>query len=105
MARYTNFLTVPSSVPSLRASIASTLKSCGLNMIYEQEDYLVAKEKPGDVTFSQLATIEVMITPPSSSIAEAKINLVVRNEELPLHRDNHCQRVFEEVNQALVTVV
>jgi hypothetical protein len=105
MARYTNFLTVPSSVSSLRASIASTLKSCGLNMIYEQEDYLVAKEKPGAVTFSQLATIEVLITPPSSSIEEAKINLVVRNEELPLHQDNHCQRVFEEVNQALVTVV
>jgi hypothetical protein len=74
-------------------------------MIYEQDDYLVAKEKPGQVALSQLATIEVLINPPTSSLEEAKINLVVRNEELPLNRDNHCQRLFEEINQALVTVV
>jgi hypothetical protein len=105
MARYTNLLTVPKSIPSLRDSIADSLKSCGLSLIYEAGDYLVAKEKPGQVTFSQLATIEVLINPPTSNLEAAKVNLVVRNEELPLHRNNHCQKVFETVNEAITAVV
>jgi hypothetical protein len=105
MARYTNLLTVPKSIPCLRDSIADSLKSCGLSLIYEAGDYLVAKEKPGHVSLAQLATIEVLINPPTSNLEEAKVNLVVRNEELPLHRDNHCQRVFETVNQAISAAV
>ncbi len=105
MARYTNLLTVPKSIPSLRDSIADSLKSCGLSLVYETGDYLVAKEQPGQVSFSQLATIEVLINPPTSSVEAAKVNLVVRNEELPLHRDNHCQRVFETVNDAITAAV
>jgi hypothetical protein len=105
MARYTNFLTVPKSIPSLRDSIADSLKSCGLSLIYEAGDYLVAKEKPGQVSLSQLATIEVLINPPTSNLEAAKVNLVVRNEELPLHRNNHCQKVFETVNEAISAVV
>lgn len=105
MARYTNLLTVPKSIPSLRDSIVDSLKSCGLSLVYETGDYLVAKEKPGQVTFAQLATIEVLINPPTSNLGEARVNLVVRNEELPLNRDNHCQRVFETVNEAIAAAV
>jgi hypothetical protein len=105
MARYTNLLTVPKSIPTLRDSIADSLKSCGLSLIYETGDYLVAKEKPGEVSFSQLTTIEVLINPPTSAAETAKVNLVVRNEELPLNRDNHCQRMFEAVNQAITAAV
>ncbi len=94
MARYTNLLTVPKSIPSLRDSIADSLKSCGLSVVYDAGDYLVAKEKPGQVSISQLATIEVLINPPTSTLEAAKVNLVVRNEELPLHQDNHCRGNF-----------
>jgi len=78
MARYTNLLTVPKSIPTLRDSIADSLKSCGLALIYETGDYLVAKEKPGEVSFAQLTTIEVLINPPTSAAETAKVNLVVR---------------------------
>jgi hypothetical protein len=105
MARYTNLLTIPKSIPTLRDSIADSLKSCGLSLVYETGDYLVAKEKPGEVSFAQLTTIEVLINPPTSTAETAKVNLVVRNEELPLHRDNHCQRMFETVNQAIAAAV
>ncbi len=104
MARYTNLLTVPKTPPSLRDSIISSLKSCGLNMVYETGDYLVAKEIPGQVSLAQLTTIEVLINPPSGSMGPAKVNLVVKNEELPLRQKNHCQQVFETVNQALVAL-
>lgn len=103
MARYTHLLTLsePTLAPDLGDSIVRTLESCGLRMVYANKDYFVAKEKPGHVTFSQLATIEVMITLPNSMADDAKLNLVVKNEELPLQRNNHCQRVFEAVSQAI----
>lgn len=105
MARYTNLLTVPPQNSGLRDSIVSSLESCGLNMVYEATDYLVAKEKPGQVSLSQLTTIEVLINPPTNRIDSARVNLVVKNEELPLNRNNHCQQVFEAVNQAIISLV
>ncbi|NEP20244.1 MAG: hypothetical protein F6J97_25740 [Leptolyngbya sp. SIO4C1] len=63
------------------------------------EDWLLAKEKPGNVSYSQLATVEVLI---NSTVSDAStINLVVKNEELPLQTNNHCQRIFEQVNAAI----
>ncbi|MGF1568096.1 MAG: hypothetical protein ACFCVD_08485 [Nodosilinea sp.] len=105
MARYTNLLTFSKAIPGLRDSIVSSLESCGLSMIYETGDYFVAKEKPGQVSLSQLTTIEVLINPPTQTLGAAKVNLVVKNEELPLNQNNHCQRVFEAVNQAIVALV
>ncbi|HEY9761035.1 MAG TPA: hypothetical protein V6D07_00845 [Trichocoleus sp.] len=101
MARYTNFFKVPRPSSSLRDSLVSSLKSCDLNMVYEAADYLVAKEKPGQVSLSQLATVEVLINPPTTESAEAKVNLVVKNEELALSANNHCHRIFEVVNEAI----
>ena len=89
-------------MPRLRDSLVNTLKSCDLNMVYETTDYIVAKEKPGNVSLTQLATIELLINPPISGEAQAKVNLVVKNEELPLSRNNHCQRVFEVINDAII---
>ena len=103
MARYTHLLTLsePTMISDLEASIVRTLEACGLNMVYANKDYFVAKEKPGHVAFSQLTTIEVMITLPNATADKAKVNLVVKNEELPLQRNNHCQRMFEIVSQAM----
>lgn len=102
MARYTNLFTSAGSVPTLRQSLAETLRACNLSLIYETADYLVAKEKPGHVSFSKLTTVEVLINPPLAGQDEARVNLVVKNEELPLQTDNHCQQVFEAINQAIV---
>lgn len=101
MARYSNFFRVSNSSISLRDFLVSTLQACGLNLVYETSDYLVAKEKPGQVSMNQLATVEVLINPPTSEDTQAKVNLVVRNEELPLNLNNHCHRVFSTVNEAL----
>lgn len=104
MARYTKYFTVTRSDFNLRASLVSSLKSCDLNLVYETADYLVAKEKPGQVSMNQLATVEVLINPPTTGEVAAKVNLVVRNEELPLNTNNHCHQVFEVVNEAIVAI-
>lgn len=101
MARYTNFFTASASAHDLRQSVVQIFQACDLNLVYEAKDYLVAKEKPGQVAYSQLATVEVLINPVPPDQAGTCVNLVVKNEELPLKSNNHCQRVFELVNQVI----
>jgi hypothetical protein len=102
MARYTNLFTASGSAQDLRRSVVRVLQACNLSLIYEAADYLVAKEKPGQVTYSQLATVEVLIDTPPDQESRAQVNLVVKNEELPLKTNNHCHRVFKLVNQTIV---
>ncbi|NER81234.1 MAG: hypothetical protein F6K42_17030 [Leptolyngbya sp. SIO1D8] len=101
MARYTTLFRAVSPPSQLRQALVNTLASCDLNLIYENEDYLVAKEKPGGVKPAQLATVEVLINPPTVSEPSARVDIVVKNEELALSRDNHCHRIFELVHQAI----
>ncbi|MGF1459259.1 MAG: hypothetical protein ACFBSG_09550 [Leptolyngbyaceae cyanobacterium] len=90
-----------SSLTHIRQKVADTLTSCDLNLIYENEEYLVAKEKPGMVKPGLLATVEVLINPPTVSEPSTRVDVIVQNEELPLKKDNHCYRIFEAVNQAI----
>lgn len=104
MARYTNLFTAIGSTLDLKQSVMRVFQDCGLSLVYETKDYLVAKEKPGQVAFSKLATVEVLINPTVNDEIDARVNLVVKNEELPIHRDNHCQQVFSTVNQAIASI-
>jgi hypothetical protein len=107
MARYTNSLPVSTATARLRDSLISTLQSCGLNMVYETKDYLVAKEQPGQVSISQLTTIEVLINPPTAAADSTStwVSLVVKNEELPLKRNNHCEQMFSAISEAIGAAV
>ncbi|MBE9079755.1 hypothetical protein IQ241_21080 [Romeria aff. gracilis LEGE 07310] len=100
MARYTNFFITGSSLPEVHQSLVAVLQSCDLTLVYEDSSYIVAKEKPGQVSFGQLATVELLINPPTTQ-SGAKVDLVVKNEELPLRAENHCHDVFQVVNQAI----
>jgi hypothetical protein len=102
MARYTCLVTV--SAPeeqSVKQSVGATLESCNCNVIYEAKDYVVAREVPGNVAFPKLVTVEVLIDEKPEAEQTIRMNVVVKNEELPLQIDNHCRRVFDKVNQAI----
>lgn len=101
MARYSTLFRAMSSLDEIRQTLAATLSSCDLNLVFENQEYMVAKEKPGGVKPAQLATVEVLINPPTASEPSAKVNVVVKNEELPLRTDNHCHKLFELVHQAI----
>ncbi|MFM7528181.1 MAG: hypothetical protein ACKO63_06765 [Nodosilinea sp.] len=96
MARYTALLTLPTHHPDLSDRIARTLEGCGLVMVYSASDYMMAKEKTDQVSLSQLATVEVLIN------SDDQLQLVVKNEQLPLRVDNHCKATFEIVSDALL---
>ena len=104
MARYTNLFTTSASKEEVHQRLLTALKTCDLDLVYQDPVYIVAKEKPGHVTLAQLATVEILLNPPAVEPQGAKIDLIVRNEELPLRQDNHCHTIFIQVNQAISEV-
>lgn len=103
MARYTNLFTAPQSLSDLREALIQSLQSCGLTLVYEGADYLVAKENPAGIPLNRLTTVEVLITPPTVENNSVRVNLVAKNEELPLRQNNHCQRLFTTVSDAIAS--
>jgi hypothetical protein len=101
MARYTSLFTVAVSLDRLRQLLTDILHSCSLDVIYDSEDYLVARELPGRVSFAKLVTVEVLIERFVTAEKGVRMSFVVKNEELPLQNNNHCRRMFNLVNQAV----
>lgn len=107
MARYTSlYKSAKFPVPHLRECFSELLESCNFAVIYEDSDYLVAREIPGMVSFSKLVTVEVLFGKSEGlddAVAEkaVKMDVVVKNEELPLSSNNHCRQQFNLVNQAV----
>ncbi|MGK7888217.1 MAG: hypothetical protein AB4042_02720 [Leptolyngbyaceae cyanobacterium] len=106
MARYTSlYKSGITPVDYLRQCLAEMLQSCNYNVIYEDGDYICAREMPGAVNFSKLVTVEVIFNEAEGAIAEAEnalhMSLVVKNEELPLNRNNHCRQQFNLVNKVV----
>jgi hypothetical protein len=101
MARYTSLFKVAVSLDRFRQSLTDILRSCSLDVIYSSEDYLVAREVPGHVSFAKLVTVEVLIEQFPTDESEVQMSFVVKNEELPLRNNNHCRQIFNLVNQAV----
>jgi hypothetical protein len=101
MARYTGLFTVAVSADKFWQLLTDILRSSSLNVIYSSEDYLVAREAPGKVPFAKLVTVEVLVDRIANRDSEVRMNLVVKNEELPLQVDNHCRQLFTVLNHAV----
>jgi len=104
MARYTSLFSVKSSRKDICSLLTEILESCDFKIIYHTNngDYMMAREVPGAVAFAKLVTIEILIDKPTEQSQDVKTNFVVKNEELPLHADNHCQRKFQLLTDALL---
>ena len=102
MARYTCSFSVAIGVENLRQLLAEIFKSCNLVLICDRNDYMMARQHPGQVSFSKLVTVEVLIDNTTSTQTATRINLVIKNEELALQIDNHCHRIFDLVKQSIV---
>jgi len=104
MARYTNLFMTGAPKEEVLQGLVTALQACNLDLVYQDPVYIVAKEKPGQVSFAQLATVEILLNPPALKTQGAKIDLIVKNEELPLRQQNHCHTVFTQVSQAVSKV-
>ncbi|PNW57939.1 UNVERIFIED_CONTAM: hypothetical protein BEN50_06840 [Euhalothece sp. KZN 001] len=102
MARYTCTFSVAIPLERLQSSLVEILESCHLEMIYDTGEYLMAREVPNRAPFPKLVTAEVLIDRTTATAEEVRMNLVMKNEELPLQTDNHCRQMFDLVQEALV---
>lgn len=63
---------------------------------------MMGREIPNRVPFPKLVTTEVLIDRTTATPELIRMNLVMKNEELPLQTDNHCRQMFDLLQQALV---
>lgn len=102
MARYTGWFKISTSITNLQALLSEILESCNFNIVYQNEDYLMAKERPGRVAYHQLVTAEVLVDRTIATDEEVQMHMVIKNEELPLQVDNHCHQIYQQINQAII---
>ncbi len=101
MARYTCSYIVSQPIDHLQPLLLELLQGCNLDVQYYTSDYIMAREIPGSVPFSKFVTIEVLIDKSTATETETKMNLVIKNEELPLQVNNHCRQVFDFIKQEI----
>ncbi len=102
MARYTCSFTIAVSITRLRQLLVEVLQPCKLEIIHDTNDFMMAREIPGQVPFAKLVTVEVLIDKTTPTNTATSLSLVIKNEELPLQVDNHCHQMFEVVKQAIL---
>ncbi|GCL40166.1 hypothetical protein SR1949_53000 [Sphaerospermopsis reniformis] len=101
MARYTCSFLVSVASDYLQPLLIELLQYCDLEIQYYTPDYIMAREIPGNVSFSKLVIVEVLIDKSTATDEETRMNIVIKNEELPLRLDNHCRQVFDFVRQQI----
>ncbi len=102
MARYTAIFTVAVKIENLQPIFTEILSYCGCEILYNRGDYLMAREFPGQVSFSKLVTIDITFEQLTNTTEKTKMNIVIRNEELALKFDNHCREVFDLLTELIV---
>ncbi|NEO69243.1 hypothetical protein [Moorena sp. SIO3H5] len=101
MARYTRSIKITISLDRLLPLLIEVLKSCDFEILYESDDYIMARESPGNISFTKLVTVDVLIDKSKATAQQVPINFVVKNEELPLQVNNHCRQIFELLQEAV----
>ncbi len=102
MARYSCSFSSRNPIEILLNHLGEALRSCDIEIIYRNNEYVVGREKPGNVAFTKLVTVEALIDYQGvTSSKEVHLNCILKNEELPLKQDNHCRRVFDTVKRKI----
>lgn len=101
MARYMCSYIVPSPLEDLESVLKQLLQSCDFEVIYNISDYMMGREKLGQVAFSKLVTAEILIDSSTATKDGVQVSLVVKNDELPLQADNHCHQLFARMQEAI----
>lgn len=97
MARYTCCLKVAVALENLYQNLTDVLKGCNLEILLSQGNCVLAREKPGQVPFSHLVTVEVLVDEAHSGRGATDFDLVVKNGELPLQSSNHCSQIYQRI--------
>jgi hypothetical protein len=101
MARYTISYRFPISGEQIYPLLTELMESCQLQIEFEGNDYLMAKENHDEVPFAKLVNVDMIINLNAATQEQITVDFVVRNEELALHKDNHAFQKFEQIKQVI----
>jgi hypothetical protein len=101
MARYTCLFSFSQPSDQVLGQLEPALATCGLNIVHKTPDYLLARERPGNVAYPRMVTVELVVDRTDEARNRARLNLIVKNEELALKQDNHCRQMSERIGQSL----
>jgi hypothetical protein len=105
MSRYVCHFLVNLSPQNVRLPLKMLFEACGMETMYETDDYVMAREIPGQIIFTKLVTSEVSIDVSRTNPDLVKLSFLVKNEELPLNSNNHCRQIFDLImigNQSII---
>ncbi|MEA5535313.1 hypothetical protein [Crocosphaera sp. XPORK-15E] len=101
MARYTSSFLAKTNLEQIPILLCQLVESCDFEVVYQATDYLMAREIPGQVPFSKLVTVEALVESTAAQNNEVPVTFVIKNDELPLKSNNHCQQLFQKLQLAL----
>ncbi len=101
MARYFSSYFVRLNLEQIQPLLTEILKSCNFEKVYNNDEYLMAKENPGDVAFGKLVTVEAFLNTTNASSEGVQVDIFVKNDELPLQNNNHCQQKYKVILEAI----
>ncbi|WP_353929135.1 hypothetical protein WJM97_12445 [Okeanomitos corallinicola TIOX110] len=101
MARYTCSFVVSVPIEHIQPLMIQLLQESSLDVQYYTAEYIMAREIPGHIPFSKLVTVEVLMDKTTATDTEVRMNIVIKNEELPLQLNNHCRQVFDFLKQEI----
>jgi hypothetical protein len=101
MSRYVCHFLVNLSPQDVRLPLKMLFEACGLETMYETDDYVMAREIPGQIIFTKLVTSEVSIDVSGANPDLVRLSFLVKNEELPLNPNNHCRQIFDLLRVAI----
>jgi hypothetical protein len=101
MSRYVCHFLVNLSPQNVRFPLKKLFEACGMEPMYDTDDYVMAREIPGRVSFTRLVTAEVSIDAATDTSDLVRLNFLVKNDELPLNANNHCRQMFDLLRVAI----
>jgi len=101
MARYTATFSIVNHGDHAYQTACNLLKISGFRLLHESQDYVMGSENPGQVKFSLLTTAEILIDVPRDR-SSLTLEMLVKNEELPLKTNNHCKHVFDHLQRVFL---
>ena len=101
MSRYVSCYLVTTSLEDFPSLVEGIFKACHFDVIYQRIEYILAREIPGQVSFSKLVTVEVLVDCTKATNTQVQVDLVVKNDELHLQVNNHCRQLFNKITDAI----
>lgn len=101
MARYIFSCIFPFSLDKSRALIKEITTACQLEIEFQTDDYLMAKETIKKIAFDKLVKVDIILNNNTSKKNETNVEFIIKNEELAFNNKNRAMEKFKQLKQII----